>query len=234
MPQAAASPALGARPQLRAQGRGILFGDGAGQFSELQTLTLGAIDDSGEFRDMVIGDFDENPGTDIVLLQDGNTAVLITEIPQGSNPVGESFTIPVEGEQEYTLLAEGSINQNGTLDLAFLAPTRNEDIQVPAEYRVMANDGQGGFSDYYGEVLGIQPTTILFDDVAFNGFADVVLGTYFFRHSDTDATYADGRVRIEHPMLPIRLLFTNVNENLAKEMVAVEELNVTVLTPACP
>jgi hypothetical protein len=213
---------------------GILFNDGNGGFGELQTLDVGAIDGSLAFLDMVVGDFDMEPGTDIVLLQGGNNAVVLTGIAQGSNPVGTAFTIPTEGDQEFTLLAEGSINQNGTFDLAFLAPTRQEQIQIPAEIRVMANDGSGAFSDYYGEVLGIQPTTILFDDVAFNGYADVVLGTYFFRHSDDEPTYAGGRVRIEHPMLPIRLLFTNVNEDLAKEMVAVGELELTVLTPACP
>ncbi len=212
----------------------ILFNDGAGAFNEVEVIDVPALDSSLEFYDMVVGDFDTEPGTDIVVLQSTNRAVLLTSLAQGGNPVASVINVPVDNvDQEFTLFAEGSINQNGTTDLAFLAPTRNEAIQIPAEIRVMANDGEGVFSDYYGEVLGIQPTTILFDDVAFNGFADIVLGTYFFKHSETEATYAGGRVRIEHPMLPIRLRFTNVNGDAAKELIAVEELNITVLTPAC-
>lgn len=214
-------------------GFGVFFNDGQGGLEDFRALEA-SLDEGLAVHDMVVGDFDDNPGTDVVILQGENNAVLLTQFTTDGAPVGTTFSIPTERDQEYTLLAEGSINQNGTLDLALLAPSRNDGNTIPAEFRVMANDGAGTFSDYYGEVLGIQPSTILFADVGFNGFADVVLGGYFFKHSDTEATYAGGRTQIEYPMRPIRLLFANVNDDRAGELIAVEELKLTVLTPTCP
>jgi len=70
-------------------------------------------------------------------------------------------------------------------------------------------------------------------DVDFNGFADIVIGRYFWKHSDSAATYADGRVRIKTQVLPFEFIHSNINTKSAKELIAVEEKKIIVLEASC-
>ena len=130
----------------------------------------------------------------------------------------------------FTKLASGSIQQNGVSDLSFVSP--QQDNLLSAEIVVHENKG-ATFTEYYTEILGVDATTIAMIDVDFNGFADIVIGRYFWKHSDTAATYADGRVRIKTQVLPFDVLHNNVNEKSAAELIAIEAKKIIVLEASC-
>ena len=68
----------------------------------------------------------------------------------------------------------------------------------------------------------------------FERYADVVIGKYFWKHSYTADTYAEGRVTLATNVNPKKVLFTNLNLDDAKELVIAESLKFLVLTPSCP
>ena len=211
------------------------FNDGTGALSDAVALTPVGFE-GATMLGVTVAEFDAEPGADVAALATGNTAVVYTAIGADGAATTQTLSLQAEGVQEFQLIDAGSIRQNGTMDLAFLAPKltdANTGSDVPAEFAVYANDGAGAFDFYDGEVLGVDATGLLFEDISFDGYADVVVGPYFWHHSYTADGYADGRVRLAHDVLPIARVHANVNENSGAELIAAEPLELVVLTPLC-
>lgn len=186
---------------------------------------------AGEPIDIVAGTFSMN-GDGVAVLFEDNKYMVFTDIKEDGTSKTINGTI-VTTDGIFTKLASGSIQQNGVSDLSFVSPQREVNGNLlSAEIIVHENKG-ATFSEYYTEILGVDATTIAMLDVDFNGFADIVIGRYFWKHSDTAATYADGRVRIKTQVLPFDVLHNNVNEKSASELIAIEPKKIIVLEASC-
>ena len=210
----------------------VYLNDGEGDFDESFDYALDGFTDLYGFD---VANFDSDPGADVAVLADMNRVAVVTSLsPNGGNI--EQFTVaPFEANQSVRHIAAGSIDQNGIYDLAFLAPrTMDPDtmLDLNPEIFVWQNDGNASFSEYYTEVIGVESSMLMFEDVSFNGHADIFVGSYFFKH-DGVGSYANGRVRIDHQMLPTNAEFGSVNGDAGSEIVAFEDQRAVVLTPSC-
>ena len=210
----------------------VFVNDGEGEFDESFDVTL---DGFTEVKDLAVADFDGTPGIDAAVLGDANRVAVVTAITGADAATVQQFNMTTtEAAQTYEKIAAGSIDQNGVTDLAFLAlRTLDPDtmLELNPEIAVARNDGNGAFTEFYTEVIGVEATMLIFDDVSFNGHADIFVGSYFFKHNGTD--YADGRVRVTEQMLPIGAVFANINDDSAGDIIAFEEDRALVLTPSC-
>ncbi len=182
-------------------------------------------------------DFDDAVGEDIVVLGQTNDAFLIGTIrPNASSTSTPIALAPENAEQKYTLMTAGSVNQDGIYDLAFLAKKTTDQggSDIFPEFVVLKNDGAGAFTKYYSEVIGVDATTLALEDLSVDGYADVIVGSYFWKHSYTEDTYAGGRISITTNVNPIHVEFANLNGDEAKELIVAERLKFLVLTPSCP
>lgn len=183
------------------------------------------------------GDFDEAVGEDIVVLGQANDAFLLGTIrPNASNTNAAITLAPENAAQKYGLLAAGSVKQDGITDLAFLAKKTTDmgGSDIFPEFVVLKNDGAGAFTKYYSEVIGVDATTLALEDLSVDGFADVVVGAYFWKHSYTADSYEGGRISLATNVTPIQIEFANLNGDDAKELIIAERLKFLVLTPSCP
>lgn len=209
----------------------VYVNDGDGDFAEPQILALDDLAGAAPL-DLAVADFDAAAGVDAAVLAEGNLVLIATSL--GSGPTTSNFTATAMNG-EYQRLSTGSIDQNSVYDLAFMAP-RSTDAggsDVEPEIAVWQNNGSGSFSEYYHEVLGVDPTTLLFADVTFDGHADVFVGPYFWQHSEDSATYAGGRVRMNHQNEAAEAILHNINEDAVGELIIAEPLRVAVLLPSC-
>ncbi len=211
----------------------VFVNDGEGDFRDSFDFALSGFVTLHAFA---VADFDGTPGSDFAVLADGNRVAVVTKITGADAGTVEQFTVATTApNQAYTKLAAGSINQNAITDLAFLAPrTMDPDtmLDINPEIAVWANNGQASFSAYYNEVIGIEPSMLLFADVTFSGFADIFVGSYFFKH-DGNSSYASGRVRVGHQMLPQGGAFASLNGDSGGDLVMFEDHRALVLTPSC-
>ncbi len=201
-----------------------------GSFGDLIELSATLV---GEPVDIASGNFSSEMGAGLAVLFEGNKYMVFTDIK--GDGTSKTFTQDIATTDGiFTKLAAGSIQQNGVSDLSFVSPQQqiNEDNTLPAEIVVHENKGTS-FTEYYTEILGVDATTIAMLDIDFNGFADIVIGSYFWKHSDTAATYADGRVRIKKQVLPFDVLHNNINAKSANELIAVEAKKIVVLEASC-
>ena len=211
----------------------VFVNDGEGRFDESFNV---ALDGFVEVVDFAVGDFDGTAGTDVAVLGDANRVAVVTAITGANAATVQQFTVaPTSPNQLFRHIAAGSIDQNGVTDLAFMAPRTNDPdtmLDINPEISVYANNGSGSFSEYYSEVVGVEPTMLLFDDISFNGHADIFVGSYFFKH-DGSGSYAGGRVSLAHQMLAVGGAFGSLTEDLAGELVVFEENRAVVLRASC-
>lgn len=181
-------------------------------------------------------DLDTNPGVDLLVLGETNGVALISQINAGGSDT-QPITVPVENaEQRFTFITTGSVNQDGVFDFSLLAPKRLDmnGSDIFPEFVVMKNDGNGAFSKYYAEVIGVDATMIAMEDLSVDGFADIVVGSYFWKHSYEEASYSGGRIQLAAAVVPTRIEFANLNNDDAKELIVAERLRTLVLTASCP
>ncbi len=212
----------------------IFINDGEGEFDQSVDVTLPDL--AGvTLHDFDVAQFDGAGNPDIVALGDDNLVQVVTDIGDDGSGSADTFTVSFTGTQDQAArrVVAGSIEQNDVWDLAFTAPRTPMPDSLNPEFAVFSNDGTGQFSPYYSEVLGTDPTTLLFEDISFNGYGDIYLGPYFYKHSETGMTYENGRVRLGEQTQPTQAMFTNVNENFGGELIAAEPLRIVVLTPSC-
>lgn len=211
----------------------IFINDGDGDFSESVDVDLPALS-AVQLYDFEVAQLDDDGNPDLAVLGEDNVVQVVTGIGDSGSGDASDFTVSFTGEQLARRIAAGSIDQNDVWDLAFMGPRIDPmGASVNPEISVYKNSGTGTFSPYYNEVLGVDPTTLLFADISFNGHADVFIGPYFWKHSESAMTYENGRVRIAEQLQPIEAMFTNVNDDFGGELIAVEPLRVVVLTPSC-
>lgn len=181
-------------------------------------------------------DLDANPGVDLLVLDENNGVNLVTEINAGGANT-TAVPVPLENPaQRFNFIATGSVNQDGVFDFSLLAPKRLDmnGSDIFPEFVVMKNDGAGAFTKYYSEVIGVDATMIAMEDLSVDGFADIIVGSYFWKHSYEEASYAEGRIQLAASVVPTRIAFTNLNLDDAKELIVAERLRTVVLTASCP
>lgn len=184
---------------------------------------------------MVSSDFNGDGELDLIVLLEGNQ--LFTILSDGQSIEIDTIDLePVSSDQEFTQFAMGSIEQNGIMDLALLAPLTLDDSgsDIAGEFLVLSNDGDGNFAVYHSEVLGVSPSMILFEDISFDGYADVFVGPVFYHHNYEEPGYSGGRVSLASSSRPHTAAFVNVNENIAPELILAEDLRLSVYTASCP
>lgn len=244
----------------------IFFGNGAGGFlrddqdqlqgTALDLSQLGAEatvwnpndnDEQKRGQSLTMGNFDSEGGMDLALLTAQNKAVVLTKIvatKDGGKVMGVSNAQrPIElssaNNNFFRHIAAGSLKQNSVDDLGFWAPrTTTENTTLIAELRVMENSNdKGDFQVYYDEPMLFQDLTMLaLEDISFDGYADIVGGLYFWRHSYTDGqTYADGRSDMaNNEVKPITMVRANVTKDRAPELILAGEQKIVILEPSCP
>ena len=215
----------------------LLINNGNGGFNDAQFVTISTLQGAVTV-DFAVAEIDGNPGVDVLLLGEGNKLALLHNIGTNGSADEEAITVATnDAEQQFSYVAIGSINQNNVVDIALLAEKRLDSnmSDLPAEFLILEHDGNLGFSEYASQVLGIEPTTLLFDDISFDGYADVVVGECFFKHSyEAGETYPASGIRMASRIQPHKILFANVNDDDARELFAAEELSLKVFVPSCP
>jgi hypothetical protein len=211
----------------------ILFNDNEGGFSSPVYYSITAETPIT----LVTADFDETPGDDIAVLAKGNTVELVQALARLGTSQTTSFSLtPGTPGQEYDQLATGSILQNDIWDLTALALKKTDAMsgaEMSSEFTVIQNDGTSQWTTYHNEILGVDASTLVMTDLSFDGFADIFVGPYFWRHSYEGDGYDGGRIRIRSSVRPIDALHHNINRDPAGELVLIEELTLMVLVPTC-
>jgi hypothetical protein len=235
--------------------------DGYGDAYEVDLSAAGGLD----VLDIGVGNLDDSPGQDIVLLDQitvtaspmdienrnlENRLVVATGIDSsGSATVETTDVTPSEEISVFGFIAVGSIEQNSIDDVAVFARRVDElddaggviqEFEFP-EVVVLKNDGSASFTEYYRETLGQKPTNpdqeqIAFqlEDISFDGYADLVMGHIFRRHSYTMDTYNSQAFQLEYtPLRPIGIARGNTDDDLAPELMVAEQQSVVVLTATC-
>lgn len=210
----------------------VLFGDGAGGFEPLDITP----DIAADQLQLVVGQFDDVPGDDLVALAEENGLYMVHGITREGASQRAITATPENASQSFDMIAAGSINQNGITDLALLASKKEENgSDVPGEIWVLANDGAGNLSAYYNETIGVDATALYFEDISFTGHAAILVGTYFWQHSFTENTYAGGRVQIEAQLAqPLGFAFAPLTEALAGDLIGFERERVFAFRAMCP
>jgi len=169
----------------------VALNDGSGNLSVLEDIpSISSEIDGGSLVDMAVGDVDNSGSDDIVALYDSNRVGIAREISQDGATV-EVLELDPEGEQtSYDFIDLGSIDQSetdeGTADIAVAA--QREDPQggpsISAEVGVYQNDGSGtNFSSYFTTRTNRAVNTLMFADITFSGFADILVGELFWKHN---------------------------------------------------
>lgn len=209
---------------------GIFLNDGKGGFGAM--IEIKDIVSTQLPLDIAVANFSGEGGDDIAVLFVGNEYVVFADLKEDGSAKAKKFSITPIEEGIYTQLDSGSIQQNSVFDLAFVSPQRTvEETLKPAEFAVHQNKNLV-FSKYYSEKVE-DAKTIRFIDIDFNGFADAVLGRYFWKHDDKKPTYEGGRVQIKTQLFPVNLLHNNINNERAAELISIEKNKIVVMEASC-
>lgn len=243
----------------------VFFGDGEGGFfrddqEQLQATPLdlsqlgadatvwgpNANDVQRQGTSLAMGNFDNEGGLDLAVLTTDNRALVITKIAaikdagkvSGSSNAQRPIELTSMNDNFYRVVTAGSIKQNSVDDLGFLAPrTQTEVTTLIAEMSILNNSNdKGDFKPYYYETIFQDVTMLAMEDLSFDGYADIVGGLYFWRHSYTDGkTYEDGRTDMaNNGVKPVTLKRANFNRDKAPELILAGEQKIIVLEASCP
>lgn len=204
----------------------VFVNDGDGRFDTSFEIALDATPLAFD-----VGELDATAGTDVaVLLQDNRVSVL-TQLRDGATTTSSFDVAPLEANQRFTHLSVGNIDPDGAADVALMA-IRRTDPDTGAEYNpevLVAQNNGATFSTFYQAALGIEPTMLLFEDITYDGHADILVGGYFYKFNGTDYE----RVRVGHQMLPLGAAFAQLTADGARDLVAFEANRAIVLTASC-
>ena len=224
--------------------------DGTGEFTKRENLpdVSGQVEIGASATDIDVANIDGKGGDDVLQLYDSNQLVILTNLDTGS-PTVEIVELNTDEDQVfYDLVSAGSIEQNDTIDFAVAAKQQTDDRgnNLPAEVAVYQNDGEAkSFSRYFHAKTRQDVQTLLFEDTSFDGYADIMVGPIFWRHSYLDGQTYDkcqgtetGSCRI--PLLwgraeaASRYVRANVTRDNAAELVAIHDnFELTVMEPNC-
>lgn len=143
-------------------------------------------------QSMALGNYDDNPGLDLVLLTDSNAIMFITKIEPTitaenslSAVTNQQVFWPLPaGAASYNFIASGSVEQNG-IDDVFLLFDGDAVAGQTAEVRVIKSTDSGPM-DYWSGIPS-NATALYVNDLAADGYADIFLGASFLRHSYSGA-----------------------------------------------
>ena len=195
---------------------------------------------------IAVGDLDDVPGVDVMLLARNNEALLVSNIRasaagaelMGLSNVQKKVSLTSDAGNLFRHVATGSIKQNSITDVSFLAQRAVIDNSTkPGELLVMENtDGKGSFQAYYRETLGISVSLLRMEDVSFDGYADIFLGLRFLRHTYEENLdpYEMGRTDLKiSSVKALTMARGHLDSDLAPELVLAGEKKFIVLSPSC-
>jgi hypothetical protein len=198
------------------------------------------VPEDAELSDIDVGDLNGDGTSEVVEIFDSNHIVITSNL---SGNQYETKVIELETEnnlQTYDFVSIGSIDQDGTMDIAVAAQQSSpQGNTIPGEFQVWENDGSMNFSLYQRRIIGQSGIRgLLFADVAFDGYADVFVGQLYFGHSyEEGEKYVDERrVSLVWDRANAVNMFTRapITEDIAQELVAVHDgFTVSVLQPLC-
>ncbi len=159
----------------------VLFGDGAGQFSEIEGYPIAPV---GQ-RDVTAGDIN---GDGLPELIGANLIVgYVTVHPNLGARQFDAFT-PVAAGVKPRRVELADLNSDGALDL--LAVSEDPGPEAAEGLIIRLGDGEGGFAEQSVYAVGPGPYDLAYGDVDGDGALDVVVTNY-----DSESDYSDVVVR---------------------------------------
>ena len=224
----------------------LFFNDGEGALTQ-QELTdpREKLEDGAELNDTDVADFDGDGVDDIITLWSTNQAVVLMKLGADNPTVNVVDLETSDSAVEYAHVGAGSIDQDGTTDFA-VASNRKGDMggmNLPAEVAVYENGGEAkSFSQYFHTKTQADVEDLLFEDLSFDGYADIMVGPLFWRHSYNGNSYDDCgaeecRITLKWKRAEAATQFirADVTDDTAPELVAIhDDFKLTVLRPYCP
>ena len=224
----------------------LFLNDGKGNLEQANLPDIGSkLNGGANLLDIDVGNFDGKKGEDLIALYDNNQAAIVLDIG-GNNAVN---VVDLKAEQmnvAYDFIAAGSIKQNDKTDFAVAAKQQMSTTgSLDAEVAVYQNEGEAkSFKRYFHAKTRADVQTMLFEDISFNGYADIMVGPSFWRHSyEKGKTYdvcnQDDSCRIalewERAEAATKFIRADVTTDKAAELVAIhDDFEFTVLQPHCP
>jgi len=202
------------------------------------------LDDGAALQDTDVADVDGDGADDILTLWDTNQVAILLQL--GDEPALDVVDLEAENDEtSYAYLTAGSIEQDGTMDFAVASERTGgmSGISQDAEVAVYENDGEAKqFSQYFHTITPADVEGLLFEDISFDGYADIMVGPLFWRHSYDGNTYDDCgaencRVELawERAQAATQFIRADVTPDAAEELVALhDDFKFTVLRPYCP
>jgi hypothetical protein len=178
---------------------------------------------------------------DIVLLSKDNKLLTIRGITLAGGTVeGTSKVTTLEPQQggTFRLMAVGAIKKGEPDSVSVFAP-RMLDMQgntTAAELLVLRNAGDAALSRYYGEFTVEDVSSLSMADISFDGYADIIMGLTFLRHSyvSGDDPYGGERTMLGNTTVrPVGIARGNFDSDAAPELVLVGEKKLAVLPAGC-
>jgi hypothetical protein len=237
----------------------IALNDGEGGLEVLDGVPsiAGEVNADASLVDIAAADLDGSGSDDIAALFDSNQAVLVTGIDsEGASGSVLEFQ-PRGDEAVYDHIDLGSIDRSesdeGTADIAVAAEeeTPFDGPRVSAEVGVYENQGDGtSFDSYFRMKTNRTVQTVLFEDITFNGFADILVGDLFWQHNPNEESYRNceevigescrRRLEWEDASKATEYARARFTDDEAPELVAMHGtendlvFSFTVLRPHCP
>lgn len=219
----------------------VFLNNGDGTFTKAELPDAPSeVPDGASLMDADVGDFDGSGGLDLIELYDSNHVVITSEFNDQPKASAAPVT-PLNDLVKFTYVAAGHIdqdNEDGAADFALAARRQSpQGNPLSAEFAVYKNNGGGTFQNYDAEKIGQKDIQgLMFQDLTFDGFADVFTGQVMFGHSYDEDAY-DRRVSIKWDRAGDAHHFIrgNVTDDKAEELVAIhDDFQFSVMTPTCP
>ncbi|MFB6373211.1 MAG: FG-GAP repeat domain-containing protein [Bradymonadaceae bacterium] len=201
--------------------------------------------DGAGLADTEVADFNGDGNDDVITLWDTNQAAIFVKLGSASPSLRIIDLEVSNSESNYSYVAAGSIEQNGVVDFV-VASDRKDDgggQSVAAEVAVYENNGTGRtFSKYFHTKTTVDVQDLMLEDLSFDGYADLMVGPVFWRHSYNGGAYRDCganpcRVSLQWDRAEAATQFirAEVTDDDAPELVAIhDDFKFTVLRPYCP
>jgi hypothetical protein len=208
--------------------------------------------DGAELQDIDVADFDDDGADDVLTLWDSNQVALLYGIGTGDAAVEVVDLETTNEDVTFEHLDAGSVAQDGVVDFA-VASTRPADAtDLPPNEVAVYRQGDGetpSFSEYYHTTTSRDVELVMLEDISFDGYADILVGPVFWRHSysqgdtysscpsrESELTACRFDLNWESASSATDFIRADVTEgDNAKELIAIHDyFEISVLEPYCP
>ncbi|MFB6263217.1 MAG: FG-GAP-like repeat-containing protein, partial [Bradymonadaceae bacterium] len=230
----------------RARKPKVFVNDGSGGFSKSKNVPSppSAVGTGVGLVDLAVGDFDGSGGMDVVGLFQGNHAVVYTGLGSGSTSATHVALDPQNDGAKFEFVSAGSLEKgDGGDDFAVASKRREPDDGLPIQPEVLVYENtDSGWTKYYSAKSNSSVSDLMMADVTFDGRADLLVGSTFWRHSfQQRKTYeqCNGSCRTQLGWSKVDKTidgFTRarVTDDAAPELVVMHDhFEFTVLKPSC-